>query len=344
MKSENKESRLIGDPPERREKILVVDDEESIREAMDEFLKGEGYEVSLAENGSEALEMFEENEYDIVFMDIKMPGIDGIKTLKEMKKSKPKVKVIIITGLPDEETFERAMAVTEGTVEGFVAKPFKPDDLRKVLDEVKIGKVLSSFGLTQVQQNALLKIGKLGAESASKALSQILKREIEITIQETTIFSIEDILTPAKESKEMAAGLLLKCSGNISGRMLVLIPWDSALDLADLLEKKELGTTKSFNESTQMLLQSVANVLATSYLNATGKVLNLSSSASIERLFFDNRANVLKEAVKESAMTEHILVIVTEFIVRDTNIKGKILLLPDIDSLKVIFKQAGAFK
>ena len=69
-------------------KILIVDDERSIRNALKEILEYEKYKIDLAEDGEQALSMFQENEYDAILSDIKMPQKDGIELLKEIKKQK----------------------------------------------------------------------------------------------------------------------------------------------------------------------------------------------------------------------------------------------------------------
>lgn len=331
-------------------KVLVADDEEGIREVMEEFLTGEGYEVSLAENGKKALEMFEKDDYGLVFTDIRMPEMDGITALKRMKELKPATKIIIVSGLPDEDAYERAMTVSEGTVEGFIPKPFKPADLRKALDAVKEGKALPSFGLTERQLKALDEVGLAGAENTSQAFSQIVKREVKTAMEKVDIFSLKQAIEikysqeTEKTGKEMSACVLFNIEGKIGGRILTLFPWESGLNIVDLLEKREVGSTKTFDEKAKTAIKIAANVLAASYLNAAGKHLELPAYASFLNLSFDSEVKVLEGVAREmSEQPEHIITIGTELLVADTNIKGIILLLPDTDSLKVLFSKAGAF-
>lgn len=333
-----------------KEKVLVADDEEGIREVMEEFLTGEGYDVSLAVDGQQALEMFEKDDYTLVFTDIRMPKIDGIEAVKKMKKSKPQTKIIIMSGLPDEETFERAMTVSEGMVEGFIPKPFKPADLRKALDALKEGKALPSFGLTEGQIKALDKIAVAGAENTSHALSQIVKREIKTAMQKVNIFSLKQAIesklvqSTEKTEKEMSACVLFNIEGKIGGRILILFPWESGLNMVDLLEKREINSTRSFDEKANITLKIAANVLAVSYLSAAGKHLELPAYASFLSMTFDSEVKVLEGIVREmSERPEHIFAIETQLSVADTGIKGRILLMPDTDSLKVLFNKAGAF-
>ncbi|HOP85176.1 MAG TPA: response regulator [Syntrophorhabdaceae bacterium] len=79
----------------KNKKILIVDDEENIRILFKEELEDEGYAVDLASNGFEAIEKVKNNSYDLVVLDIKMPGIDGIQTLNEIKKINTNQPVIL---------------------------------------------------------------------------------------------------------------------------------------------------------------------------------------------------------------------------------------------------------
>jgi CheY-like chemotaxis protein len=76
-------------------KILLVDDEEHIRLLFKEELEEEGYSIDLASNGFEALEKLKEQHFDLVVLDIKMPGMDGIQTLNEIKKINKEQRVIL---------------------------------------------------------------------------------------------------------------------------------------------------------------------------------------------------------------------------------------------------------
>src|SRR4030067_758373 len=79
-----------------KDKILVADDEQSMREFLDIMLKKEGYKVSLAANGEEVVKFIEKDIFDLVLMDIRMPRLDGISTLKKIKAMSPETTVIMI--------------------------------------------------------------------------------------------------------------------------------------------------------------------------------------------------------------------------------------------------------
>lgn len=117
---------------ERKRSILVVDDEEMIRESLHIILKKK-YIVDMAENGKNALEMFRESEYDLVIMDWSMPGLDGGRTLEEMKKIKPSTKCIFLTAHAD---FTLAAKVGRMGALDFIVKPPDRNELLKRIDKI----------------------------------------------------------------------------------------------------------------------------------------------------------------------------------------------------------------
>jgi two-component system nitrogen regulation response regulator NtrX len=104
--------------------LLIVDDEPSILQSLGGLLSDEGFEVTTAANGYEALKVIEAESPDLVLLDIWMPGIDGIETLKEIKKENPNIQVIIITG---HGTIETAVRATKLGAYDLIEKPLSID-------------------------------------------------------------------------------------------------------------------------------------------------------------------------------------------------------------------------
>ena len=103
------------------EKILVVDDEWELRNLLTEFLTGDGYDVIQASNGEEALELAEKEEPQVILLDVKMPGIDGIEVCRRLKEEDKTrfIPIIMVTALEDRDLD----AFVEGA-DDFVTKPF----------------------------------------------------------------------------------------------------------------------------------------------------------------------------------------------------------------------------
>jgi CheY-like chemotaxis protein len=105
-------------------KILVVDDDPVIGKSFDRVLSGKGYAVITAADGEEALRKLSAETYDVVFTDIRMPGMSGLEVVERVKASQPWLPVVIVTGYGTGENEARA---TAAGVAGFLRKPLSPD-------------------------------------------------------------------------------------------------------------------------------------------------------------------------------------------------------------------------
>jgi len=108
--------------------ILVVDDDQGMRDFMEILLMREGYEVNVAPGGREALQLCKKNRYDVVITDLKMPKMSGIDLLKEIKESAPETMVIVLTAFASGESALAAMK--EGAYD-YIEKNFDVEDLKK---------------------------------------------------------------------------------------------------------------------------------------------------------------------------------------------------------------------
>ncbi len=107
-------------------KILVADDDESLRRVVQFKLKQKGYEVSLAEDGASALEELKKSRYDLLLSDVRMPGLDGIQLLEKSKQVQPDLKVILITAYA---TISMAVEAVKLGAFDYLTKPFEDDQL-----------------------------------------------------------------------------------------------------------------------------------------------------------------------------------------------------------------------
>ncbi len=109
----------------------MVDDELFVRELLLEFLSSEGYEVSLADSGEKAVKLMQSEPADVVLVDLKMPGIDGIETLRQIKKTAPNTLSIVMTGYP---TIDSSIEALRCGAHDYVVKPFKLNDLKSSIE------------------------------------------------------------------------------------------------------------------------------------------------------------------------------------------------------------------
>jgi DNA-binding NtrC family response regulator len=112
-------------------KILVIDDEKPIRDALHNILTAEQYQVDIVENGKKGLEMLAENDYDVVLCDIKMPGMDGLEVMSKANQTQPEVPFILISG---HGTIEIAVEAVRKGAYDFISKP---PDLNRLLITIR---------------------------------------------------------------------------------------------------------------------------------------------------------------------------------------------------------------
>jgi DNA-binding NtrC family response regulator len=115
---------------DERARILVVDDDESIRKAISTILEEKGYEVDTAESGREAIEKTHDGFYNLALIDIRLPDMDGTELLLRMKETTPRMVKIIVTGFP---SLQNAMDAVNCSADAYVIKPVRIDDLLETI-------------------------------------------------------------------------------------------------------------------------------------------------------------------------------------------------------------------
>ena len=110
--------------------ILIVDDEESVRDSLYNWFIEDGFRVECAENARKGLSMLESDNFDIILADIKMPGMDGLEMLRRIKEIKSDSIVIVMTAFATVDTAVKALK--DGAYD-YVTKPFDPDDLTHLI-------------------------------------------------------------------------------------------------------------------------------------------------------------------------------------------------------------------
>lgn len=109
--------------------VLVIDDDAVVGRSFDRVLSDKGYEVSTVLSGEEAMNSIERSQYDVVFTDIKMPGMDGLEVMERIKQRCPWTPVVVITGYGTEENEAKAAVLGAS---GFVRKPLTPEIIESV--------------------------------------------------------------------------------------------------------------------------------------------------------------------------------------------------------------------
>lgn len=112
-------------------KVLLVEDEDFIREVLREFLCGRGYEVTEVRSGEEAVDISSAGKFDVGLLDLKLPGMDGIEVAKRLREVDPDIVTIIMTGYP---SLESVVEATREGVHDYIVKPFRLVELERTLE------------------------------------------------------------------------------------------------------------------------------------------------------------------------------------------------------------------
>jgi DNA-binding response OmpR family regulator len=114
-------------------RILIVDDEEDVCEFMRNFFRKRKYDVLTARNGEEAISLYQEKKPDLVLLDIKMEGMDGVQVLERLKNTDPQARVIMVSGQEDEVVIEKTKKL--GALD-YVHKPLQLEEIDRVVIEL----------------------------------------------------------------------------------------------------------------------------------------------------------------------------------------------------------------
>lgn len=152
--------------------ILIVDDESSVRNSLADWFKLEGYKADAAEDANSALKKLQENQWDIILLDIKMPGMDGIELQKHIKQIDKNIVTIMITAYASVDT--AVQALKEGAFD-YITKPIDPDDLSRLIKNAIEQRRLITENI-QLRQ----KIDELYALDDIVGESQAIKKVLEM--------------------------------------------------------------------------------------------------------------------------------------------------------------------
>ena len=161
--------------------ILVVDDDKEIVNAIEIYLKREGYNIIKAYNGEEALEQISKNEIHLIILDIMMPEKDGIETLKEIRKTKT-IPVILLSA--KSEDYDKISGLDTGA-DDYITKPFNPLEL---IARVKsnIRRYVEFGNISKKESRNILKTGQLEVDDETKKVT-VDGKEIKLTATEYNI-------------------------------------------------------------------------------------------------------------------------------------------------------------
>ncbi|MFZ2089754.1 MAG: sigma-54 dependent transcriptional regulator [Desulfobaccales bacterium] len=172
---------VAGNTP--RAQILVVDDDKTMRDACLQILTRQGFQVEQAANARQGLGLLEKNSYDVILLDLVMPDLDGLETLKKIKSVDNDCEVIIVTGYGSIPTAVEAM---KAGAFHFLSKPFAPDDLRTVIGRALEKRRLNLENLS-LRQELKSKDGRGTVVYKSESMARIIEMATRVAATDSTV-------------------------------------------------------------------------------------------------------------------------------------------------------------
>ena len=160
---------------QRRQRILVVDDEPMVLEVVDRYLKREGYEVGIAREGRKAIDLFRGSPWDLVVLDLMLPGLDGLQVARELR-SVSDVPIIMLTARTEE--IDRLVGFATGA-DDYVTKPFSP---RELVARVRAVLWRAAKG-APIDERVALSYGGLTIDPLRRLVT-VLGRSVQLTARE----------------------------------------------------------------------------------------------------------------------------------------------------------------
>jgi chemotaxis protein CheC len=192
--------------------------------------------------------------------------------------------------------------------------------------------------LTAGQMDALREVGNIGAGHGATALSQLLGKRIFITVPQANVIPLADIPKLVGDPTTLVAGLILSILGDCTGKILLIFPRDSALHLADMLLKQQVGTSRILTELGHSAIKEAGNILTGAYLSALNEFLGMLLLISVPTLVFDMAGALLASVTLGMEDVSKVICIETRFTDSTEVVGGYFVLVPDAVSLRAIFQ------
>ena len=193
--------------------------------------------------------------------------------------------------------------------------------------------------LKALQLDALREVANIGAGHAATALSQMTNRRIMISVPQINVTRLEQVPELLGDPQEVVAAVLMHMLGDLTGRTLLIFPEPVGQRLCDMLLRRPLGTTKTFEVIEQSCLKEAGNILSGAYMNALSEFMGMLLLPSVPSLVVDVSAAVLTTTYLNFGHDrDFVFCVETAFSIEsEEGLRGHFLLLPDLASLKAIF-------
>ncbi len=196
--------------------------------------------------------------------------------------------------------------------------------------------------LSSMHLDVLKEIGNIGSGNAATSLSEMLGIMVDISVPNVKLLGFDEAVQFLGGPEQIAIGMLVRLSGDISGMMLYVIQESFAANLAKAIMGKENLSIMALDEMDTSLISEVGNIMSASYVNAISSLSGMFIDISVPSLCVDMAGAILSvPAIEFSRIGDKVLFIDDSFIMGDNEVRSNMILVPELDSLNKLFSVLG---
>ena len=193
--------------------------------------------------------------------------------------------------------------------------------------------------------DVMKEISSIGTSHAATALSKLLQKEVRISIPEVNVLGYDETVSRIGEIEELVTATLVQMSNEVNGLMLFIFKQDLANVVLEKLIGRGYDSFDQMDELAYSALEEVGNIIICSYVNAFTQLVGVEIDLSVPSSTLNMLGGILSVPISMfGEVTDKLMLIQGEFLIGDTQLKGELLLLPDIESLNFLMKKLGVAK
>lgn len=183
-------------------KLLIIDDEENIRKMLKQSLEKDGYNIELALNGEEGFEKVKDSNYDLILLDLNLPGMDGIEVLEKLREDDISTPVLIVTGYGSVDSAVKVMKL--GAID-YLQKPFNPKDIKEQVQQILQRKGFDDNGEDYTDYDSLIIRAKAAINQRDFSLAEdLLQKANDIKTERPEPFNLLGVLAEIRGESSQA--------------------------------------------------------------------------------------------------------------------------------------------
>ena len=316
---------------------LVVDDSTVARLIIKGLLPAY-YRIVEATDGEEGLTRYREARPDILFLDLLLPGMDGVTLLTRIQEFDPNPQVIVVTSNVQRSVKQR---LTEMGVLAFIEKPVnRPEAGQAILETLERLEGRSGpVTLTVMQQEALAEVLNISVGRAASALSDLTGSPVQLKAPQVGLYAVDELeLRMGQVASGPVTGVHQVFTGAFSGDALLAFPVHLAEKLVHLVIHR-LGLQGQLLESDLTTLMEIGNLVINAVLGTFGEMLQTELSFSVPDITVQTLSQVVRSITRHQLMmVQYFLLVQVRFLIDHDAIAGHLLLLIGVDSVELLLE------